>query len=794
MPQTRREFLWTAGAAAAGLAWYQAQGVHWASDQVADAGWEPGIETTLTSACLICPARCGVRGRMVDGRLVRITGNPLHPVSRGGLCPRGIGGVQMLYHPNRLASPLLRIGDRGAGQWRRVSPAGAITLIAQRLRALRGAGRPDGLALVAGYCDGTMADLWRQFLRSFGSPNYVADAYDDGIDAVMGLTHGIQRRPGYDLERARLVLSFGAPLFEAWWSPLQAFVAVGGSGAVGPEVPRPRFIQVDTRCSRTAARAHEWVGVRPGTHAVLALGIAYVLMKEELFDAAFVAKHVTGFEDRFDRAGRLLEGYRSVVLRHYRTEEVSSITGVPVERIVSLAKAFAEQSPALAVCGSDVMLAPDGLLGGLAVHSLNVLMGNINRAGGVLFGDDPPLEPLAPPTLDAAARAGLARAPIVGAAPPFGAGDPARRFAEAIASGAGAPPEALFLYYANPLASSAAPEAWRTAVRRIPFIVSFSPFLDETARYADLVLPDLLPYERWQDAPTPTSYPYPVWGLAQPLVAAREGSMHTGEVVIALARSLGGGVARSVPYESFETLLKARARGLFAARRGMTLGDEFERTHLRQMEERGWWLPQRAEFDAFWEDLVARGGWTDLFYDDTDPARLTRTPEGRIELMPGRLERALGVEARGRRPYLLGSAPGAAATTDFPLRLIPYRISTLASGTLALEPWLAEQPTILPDRHWVPWVEVHPTTASALGFDDGVMVWVASASGRYRARLRLFPGAAPDTVCAPYGLRHPDGELANPLQLLDGSADPLTGLPCWFTTFVRLERARGAQA
>jgi anaerobic selenocysteine-containing dehydrogenase len=67
MPQTRREFLWTAGAAAAGLAWYQAQGVHWASDPVADAGWEPGVETTLTSACLICPARCGVRGRMVDG-------------------------------------------------------------------------------------------------------------------------------------------------------------------------------------------------------------------------------------------------------------------------------------------------------------------------------------------------------------------------------------------------------------------------------------------------------------------------------------------------------------------------------------------------------------------------------------------------------------------------------------------------------------------------------------------------------------------------------------------------------
>jgi assimilatory nitrate reductase catalytic subunit len=129
-----------------------------------------------------------------------------------------------------------------------------------------------------------------------------------------------------------------------------------------------------------------------------------------------------------------------------------------------------------------------------------------------------------------------------------------------------------------------------------------------------------------------------------------------------------------------------------------------------------------------------------------------------------------------------------------PLRLIPYRISTLASGTVWLERWLAEQPTILPDRHWVPWVEVHPTTAAALGLGDNAPVWVMSKRGRYRARLKLYPGAAPETVCAPYGLRHPDGELANPLQLLDGSIDPLTGLASWATTFVRLERAPGTVA
>jgi anaerobic selenocysteine-containing dehydrogenase len=787
MKQTRRDFLWTAGAAGAVLAWRRAQDVAWPAQQVAAAGWEPGEESQLISTCLVCPARCGIRGRMVDGRLVAITGNPLHPVSRGGLCPRGIGGVQTLYHPDRLTAPRLRVGERGAGEWRTITQEEAIALIAERLGAIRTSGRPDSLALVAGHCDGSMRELWLRFLEAFGSPNYVADDYDDGTDAVMDLMHGIARRPGYDLDRSARVLSFGAPLFESWWSPLQAYVAFGGPQGEGGPQRRPALVQVDTRFSRTAAWAHEWVGVRPGTHAVLALGIAYVLINEELYDADFVARHVSGFEDRTDETGRVQPGYRSLVQRSYRTEEVSAITGVPVERIVALAKAFGEERPSVAICGPDVLLAPDGLLAGLAVHSLNVLAGNINRPGGVLFGEDPPLSPLDPPVLDTVARAGSARAAFTRNEAPFGRGDPPRRFAEAAASGA-AIPGVLFLYYSNPLASSAQPDAWRSALSRTPFIVSFSPFLDETARYADLILPDLLPWERWQDGQPPPSFPYPVWCVVRPLVQGSVTAVHTGEAVLALARALGDDVARNLPWADFEALLRARAAGLFEVERGMAFGDAFERAHLRQMEERGWWLREHAESDAFWEDLVARGGWVDLFHDETDPAGLARTPDGRIALLPARLERVLDSEQPGRRPYVLSSTP-IAPPEEFPLRLIPYRVSTLASGSLSLEPWLAEQPTVFADRHWRPWVEVNPATAARLGLEDNASVWIISARGRYRALLKVFPGAAPDTVCAPYGLRHPDGELANPLQLLDGSTDPLTGLPCWFTSTVRLERA-----
>jgi anaerobic selenocysteine-containing dehydrogenase len=770
-----------AAASTVGLSW-SARAV-FADHDFSDPGWSPGLEERINSACLICPSRCGIRGRVVDGNLVGIGGSPLHPVNQGGICPRGIAGVQVLYHPDRLRAPLVRDGARGSGAWREVSLDEAVTQLAARLAVLRTEGRPQQLAALVGYSAGTMEDMWRQFLAASGSANLIHDAYDDGASAVIEAMHGIRRPPGYDLERADFILSFGAPLFEAWWSPLQAFAAYAhrerGRNA------QARFVQVDTRFSRTAARAHEWVGIRPGTHAALALGIAYVLIRDELYDADFVATHVAGFEDGPDGSGQVQPGYRSRILRNYRTEDVSAATGVPVARVTALARRLAESEAPLAVLGTDVLHAPDGLLAGLAVHSLNVLMGRINRPGGILFGDDPPLASLPTIEPEGTTRAGLAAGAVLTPSPPLGEGGAAGRFAQTVADADAPPIDTLLLYYANPLASAEQPDTWQRALERIPFVVSFSPFLDETTAHADLVIPDLLPYERWQDAPAPPSYPHPVWAVARPMVEGPSTTRSTGDVLLALSSRLGGIVAASLPYDDMEALLEARAEGLFRAQRGTLLGDAFERAHHLAMQERGWWLPEHADFRAFWNDLVARGGWTDLFYDDTDPARIAHTPSRRIEL----LTPALSAIDATRQPYLAVGMSETHGDDEHPLQLIPYRVSTLASGTIGLQPWMAEQPGLFPDVHWVPWVEVAPETASHAHLGDGQSVWVVSARGRYRARLKISHGIAHETVAAPYGLRHPDGELANPYTLLDGQSEPLTGVPSWSTTFVRLEPA-----
>ncbi|MFQ5703221.1 MAG: molybdopterin-dependent oxidoreductase [Gemmatimonadales bacterium] len=783
MRPTRREFLYTMGAAATVYGLQDTQDVFWTRDAGPDVGWTPGLEMWTNSTCLICPGRCGIRCRTVDGKLVRIMGNTLHPMSSGGVCPRGVAGVQMLYHPQRLAGPMVRVGARGGGEWRAISRSGAVSLIVDKLRDLRVSGRPDRLGVVAGYCAGSMQDLLARFLEAYGSPNLIAEAYPDATDAVMNLMHGIRRRPGYDLERSDLVVSFGAPLFEAWTSPVQAFAAFAGRSSRS-DSRRPHVVQIDTRFSRTAARSHEWVGIRPGTYHILALGLAYILIRDQMVDADFLSNHVVGFADHADRDGRRVAGFRSLVLRNYRTEEVSRLTGVSIERITALAKAIGSSEAPVILCGPDVTLDRRGLLNGMAVHSLNILLGRVNRPGGVLVASNLPIAPLVPVVLDETARSGGGRDPIGGPQPKFGDGVSGTEFATQVAEHDSI--EILLTYYANPLASSTHPEAWRSALSRVPFVVSFSPFMDETSSQADLILPDLLPYERWQDAPTPSSYPYTVWGVTRPVVEPYAGGLHTGDALLRIARELGGTVARSLPYDDFESLLKTRARGLYEARRGMVLGDEFERKQVLQMEERGWWLPEHSDFDDFWNDLVASGGWTDLFYDHVYHARLASTPSGRIQMMPKDLLDEL--EGDGELIYLSDADNGTTATEEFPLRLLPFRVSTLASGTLALERWLVEQPGIFPDTHWTPWVGVHPETARALGFGDGTMMWVVSARGRYRAQLKVFSGTARENVCAPYGLRHPDGELANPLQILTGETDPLTGIRDWRSTFVRLER------
>jgi anaerobic selenocysteine-containing dehydrogenase len=174
-------------------------------------------ESVIPSICFLCSSGCGVLARVADGRVVKLEGNPLHPINAGALCPKGQAAPELLYNPDRLAGPLRRVGKRGAGEWESITWSEAIDLVAEKLQAVRATGHPERAACLYGETRGQMRPFIERFMQAVGSPNAIShDSLNiEAARLAMYLTQGIYDLPAYDLENSNYVLSFGANLLEA---------------------------------------------------------------------------------------------------------------------------------------------------------------------------------------------------------------------------------------------------------------------------------------------------------------------------------------------------------------------------------------------------------------------------------------------------------------------------------------------------------------------------------------------------------------------------------------------------
>ncbi len=774
---TRRNFL--VGAAGAGVGFGLGAFSHQfplAPPQFGTA-WGPGEETFVASTCLLCPAHCGIRARLMDGEFTRIDGNPSHPVSQGGLCSKGRAGIQLAYHPGRLRGPVQRVGPPGSDRFEPISWDAALERVTAALRTAREAGDAGSVEWLVGDAQGVMGELIPAFCRAYGTERITVDDYRDGSAEVMRLCQGINVPPAYDLRSSDLVVSFGAGLSEAWWAlPLAARARDNATSS------ERRWIQIDARLSRTAVSADTWIPVRPGTYGTLALGLAYLMAKEGLYDVDTVSNRVSGWEDWTDETAVRHAGFRSLVLRHGAPDNVSSRTGVPVARLTELAKAFGMARTPVAIWDHAVSWRRGGLSDALAIHALNILRGGLNRPGGVLVQG-----PLAlPGPLDQA---------------PAGTADLSRRSLTATTwprePGEGASPatKVLFLYQSNPVASAARPDDVQHALSKVPLVVSFSPFLDESARYANLVLPDHTYLERWQDAPAPAAVPFPVWGVVRPVIAPRHDTRATGDVILNLASRLGDPVRSGFRWSSVEQMVRERGVALAGAQRGSAFVEAFRQDELRELEGRGWWLPHGESPEEYWQTILKTGGWFDPIYDYHDRSAVSQHADGRVWIFPAEARRRL---QRSGEPLAEGFLPitadaKATSTTEggFPLRLMPFRVLTLASGGTSLTPWVLENLGILTGHAWEVWAELNPETARELGLQSGQRVRVESEQGAFEATVRIFPGAQPGVVNVPYGLHTQvhgwgDARGANPIVAVGRRVDPVTALPDWYSTHVRV--------
>ena len=750
-----------------------------------------GLITSTTEAivpgvCLLCPSGCGTLTRVADGRAVKLEGNPMHPVNLGALCPKGQAALELLYNPDRLTGPLQRVGPRGAGEWQPISWDEAVRIVTGKLNELRANGHPERVALMYGEARGQLASFLERFMRAIGSPNTISRESLNTAATRLGiyLTQGLYDLPAYDLENSNYVLSFGANLLEA--GPFPQRMITGYAYLRRGRAIRGKVVMVDPRQGVSGAKADEWIPIVPGTDAALALGMAHVIIRAGMVDSNFVNRYSFGYEDFPDEAGTVLhQGFKSFVLEHYAPERVEGITGVPAATISRLAGEFAGQKPAVAVLpGKGGLL--NGSLGGvyaaMAVHCLNALVGSIDATGGVLTQRYPAVRPWPDLPTDLLSEQGCQGERVDGAGTHFPL---ARHAYQAVADRvlSGYPLEVLFLYDANPVYETPGGQRFIQAFDRIPFIVSFASFPDESAQFADLILPEPTFLERFEDQFF-EGLGYPGVGLRQPVIPPLRNTLSAGDFFLRVTDQIGGPLARAFPWKSYEEVLRFRLA---------EVGADWD-----TFKELGVWMTPGYRFarrgSAMWVNEVIgrdrrnapRDGYFD-FYSRELSCLLAGLDSERLA--------ALGISQSGDAACLPHAEPTpyAGEPDDYPFILNVITLMGLGPVSAAANlPSLQEISGMTVGETWDSWLEMNPEAAEELGLQDRDPVWVESPFGKVKTKVRFVKGLRPDVVNLPYNQGHTGvGRWAkdrgvNGMELLSPNSEPAAGLAAFTNTRVKV--------
>jgi anaerobic selenocysteine-containing dehydrogenase len=702
---------------------------------VPDEDLTPGIAEIKNGVCPLCRAGCGTTVRVMQGDVdvvrngqagvvtmslaKKLEGNPTHPVNQGALCARGQAGIQVTYHPDRITQPLKRRGAKGSGDFQPISWDDAVAELVGQLDTLAASAGQGSLAYWTRPGANARHDLAGLFLARYGAPPATTFELfsDDVLRRANRMSFGREQLPTFDLAAARYAISFGADFLGTWNSPVSHTAAFGRMRQGRPGI-RGAFVQVEPRMSLTGASADEWVPIRPGTEGVLALGLAHVILRDKLRPG-----------DAGGRAGGLVDGW-SRGLADHTPEAVEQKTGVKAARVERLARELAEQRPSVAIIGGAALAQANGLFQALAVNALNALLGSVDAPGGMSF---------------------MPQGDSAGAA----ASRPMRTVAADILAADRSPVQLLLVDNVNPV--FATPPGWRVrdAVLKVPFVVSFGSFIDDTSALADLILPDHSALESWNDARPESGAGVAVVTVAGPAMKPLHQSRATPDVLLDVARKLKQPIKPELPWPTFDQMLQS------------TMGEEDWATATKQ----GWVELKRAEGQG-------------------------QRAEGRA---PGKVEgRAGGTPARAAGNAQAAPPPRDAVfdgdPAQYPFHFLPYASQALVDGSVAHLPWLQEMPDPITTAMWSNWVEINPQTAARLGIGDGDIVEIASDHGSVRAPAVVSPGIAPDVIAMPVGqghetfTRYASGRGSNPVKVLAPAVEPETGALAWAATRVKVSR------
>ncbi len=707
--------------------------------------FSPGIATWYNTVCSMCSAGCGITVRTREGRAKKIEGNPSHPVSQGRLCARGQAGLQVLYNPDRVTTPLRQTGERESGDWLPLTWTEGLAQLSGRLGELSSSGQGGAVCLLSEGQRGHMHGLFEQFVAEIGSERLVYYDYDHPhpLLAAMNRLFGASQLPYFDLGNTNYLVSFGADYLGSWLSPVHHGLGFGRSRQ-GREDLRGRFVQIEPRMTLSGAAADEWIAASPGTEGILALAMANRIVGQGAYQG--------------DDADAW-----AAALAPYSADAVAEQTGVSAETITRLADTFAESGPSLAIGGDGAGRHSNGVDALTAITALNYLAGNLGIEGGLIFNPEPVAGQ------GAAARHASYRSMLA--------------LAEDAREGR---IQVLIVNQANPVFTMPEAAGIREALAAIPLIVSLSSFMDETTAMADLILPSHTYLESWGDDFPEPGVGFRAGAISQPVVSPLYDTRDTGDTLLAVAAAVNpeGGLTAA----STEEYLRDRWRAIFdrdgaaesaAEDAQETVAAEIVEvaaTELAPAEgavateaDPAGWMPDA--FDEFWNSVLRAGVWGEN--TRAEPAVVT---------VDASVIDSIGVDA----PEFSGSSDA------YPFILHPYLSLTMHDGSGANLPWMQELPDPLTSVVYGSWLEINPATAQELGLRDGDLVEVESPDGTVSVPVLTFPAIMPNVVAMPVGQghsqygRYASGRGANPIEILSPQMEPETGSLAWNATRVRL--------
>ena len=506
MAFTRRQFI-KIGAVAGGVAaasglttnWWNLQ-AHPLRDPKTDG------DRVVPSFCELCFWKCGVLAHVKNGRVTKVVGNPAHPLSKGRLCPRGEAATALLYDPDRLKTPLLRRSKRGQQVFEAVSWSAALDETARQMDAIRTKYGPEAFAL---FTHGWGGSWFTRLMQAYGSPNVAAPSYAQcrgPREVAFSLTYGqgLGSPESIDIENARCITLLGSHLGENMHNTqVQEFATAIGRGA--------QLIVVDPRFSVAASKAKFWLPIKPGTDIALLLAWMNVIIAEKRYDADYVAKYASGFDEL------------SKHVADKTPEWAYPITGIKPEVIRETARLIAGSRPASLIHpGRHVTWYGDDTQRLRAVAILTALLGAWGRRGGYILPSamelpkypgkkpekptravvdraQPSLYPLADETL----ASGVCDATIPGKAPYQLKG--------------------WMVYGTNLLQALPAPRQTEKAIQQLDFLVAIDVLPAEITGWSDVVLPESTYLERFDDVWAP-AYKEPFIAMRHRFRARRRGT------------------------------------------------------------------------------------------------------------------------------------------------------------------------------------------------------------------------------------------------------------------------------